>query len=49
MAVAAPLAVSDDFIGPDNQVAQHPLTDYMLAHGITARVRVERYGKSHGR
>ena len=31
------LAVSDDFIGPQNPVANHPLTDYMLAHGVTLR------------
>ena len=31
------LAVSDDFIGPDNPVASHPLTDYMLQHGVTLR------------
>jgi hypothetical protein len=31
------LAVSDDFIGPDNQVAHHPLTDRMLAQGVTLR------------
>lgn len=31
------LAVSDDFIGPDNPVARHPLTDHMLAHGVTLR------------
>jgi hypothetical protein len=31
------LAVSDDFIGPENPVARHPLTDYMLAHGVTLR------------
>ncbi|NLS97159.1 MAG: DUF4832 domain-containing protein [Planctomycetaceae bacterium] len=31
------LAVSDDYIGPGNRVASHPLTDYMLAHGVTLR------------
>ncbi len=31
------LAVSDDYIGPDNRVARHPLTDYMLAQGVTLR------------
>lgn len=31
------LAVSDDFIGHDNRVASHPLTDYMLQHGVTLR------------
>ncbi len=31
------LAVSDDFIGPGNRVASHPLTDHMLAHGVTLR------------
>ncbi|MHB8866914.1 MAG: DUF4832 domain-containing protein, partial [Pirellulaceae bacterium] len=31
------LAVSDDFIGPGNKVARHPLTDYMLAKGVTLR------------
>jgi len=31
------LAVSDDFIGPGNRVARHPLTDHMLAHGVTLR------------
>lgn len=31
------LAVSDDFIGPNNRVARHKITDYMLAHGITLR------------
>jgi hypothetical protein len=31
------LAVSDDFIGPGNKVAHHPLTDYMLTKGVTLR------------
>ncbi len=31
------LAVSDDFIGPGNKVARHPLTDYMLSKGVTLR------------
>ncbi len=31
------LAVSDDYIGPGNRVAQHEITDYMLAHGVTLR------------
>ncbi|MHB8969420.1 MAG: DUF4832 domain-containing protein [Pirellulaceae bacterium] len=31
------LAVSDDFIGPGNKVAHHPLTDYMLSKGVTLR------------
>jgi hypothetical protein len=31
------LAVSDDFIGPGNRVAHHPLTDRMLAQGVTLR------------
>ncbi len=31
------LAVSDDFIGPDNRVARHPLTDRMLSQGVTLR------------
>ena len=31
------LAVSDDYIGPGNRVARHPLTDYMLANGVTLR------------
>ena len=31
------LAVSDDFIGPDNRVSHHPITDTMLERGITLR------------
>ena len=31
------LAVSDDFIGPGNRVASHPLTDHMLGNGVTLR------------
>ena len=31
------LAVSDDFIGPGNRVARHPITDHMLANGVTLR------------
>ena len=31
------LAVSDDFVGPDQQITQHEITDYMLAHGVTLR------------
>ncbi len=31
------LAVSDDFIGHDNRVARHSLTDYMLSRGVTLR------------
>ena len=31
------LAVSDDFIGHDNQVDHHPITDHMLAKGVTLR------------
>lgn len=31
------LAVSDDYIGPGNRVARHPLTDYMLANRVTLR------------
>ena len=31
------LAVSDDFIGPGNRVASHPLSDYMLSKGVTLR------------
>ena len=31
------LAVSDDFIGHDNQVEHHPITDHMLAKGVTLR------------
>ncbi|MBN2472972.1 MAG: DUF4832 domain-containing protein [Pirellulales bacterium] len=31
------LAVSDDYIGPGNRVGRHPLTDYMLAQGVTLR------------
>ncbi|MHB8902626.1 MAG: DUF4832 domain-containing protein [Thermoguttaceae bacterium] len=31
------LAVSDDFIGPENGVATHPITEHMLARGVTLR------------
>ncbi len=31
------LAVSDDYIGPGNRVASHPLSDYMLSKGVTLR------------
>ncbi len=31
------LAVSDDFVGPEQPGTQHVITDYMLAHGVTLR------------